>query len=61
MKKRFITSGSGHSSCATGKFLTLSVPMNSSFIFYTICLGWSIVYIEGVTGYNFKKILYFFL
>ena len=41
--------------------LTLCVPMDSSFWFYTINLGQSIVYIEGVTGCNFPKILYFFL
>ena len=27
--------------------LTLCVPMDSPFVFYTIHLGWSIVYIEG--------------
>ena len=35
--------------------------MDSSFCLGTINLGWSVVYIEGVTGYTFQLKLYFSL
>ena len=37
------------------------VPIDFSFWFYTILLGWSIVENEGFTGCNFKiKVVFFF-
>ena len=41
--------------------LTLYVPIDSSFWFYTVHFGWSTVYIEGSQVIIFQKILYFFL
>ena len=41
--------------------LTLCVPMDSSFWFYTITLGWSFVYIEGSQVIISPQKLYFFL
>ena len=35
--------------------LTFSRPIEFSIKLCTIKLGWSIVYIEGVKGYNFQK------